>query len=146
MTLDAALYQGPILITFLYFCLWYYLLLGHQRGTKYRLTKEYAERGEVFDRYLGGDEQMLSADRAVINTQEQMVPFLLTLWLHALFVSPFNATALGAVYVVLRSLYPFLLGKNLSKLNPKRVFFATGPSYLIIIYLGVSTVYAAFGG
>ena len=140
--MDPTAYSGPVVVTAGYFCLWYYLLLGLQRGTKYRLLDEYAARGEEFDRYFGQDRHMLAVDRAVINTQEQMVPFLVSLWLHAVFVSSMHATVLGALYVALRALYPTLLGKNLGKTQSKRVFFATGPSYAIVFYLLGSTVYA----
>ena len=121
-------------------------MLGLQRGTKYRLRDEYAARGEEFDRYFGQDPRMLAVDRAVINTHEQMGPFLVSLWMHAVFVSPSTAAALGAVYVALRVLYPFLLGKSLSKTQSKRVFAVTGPAYLIILYLVGSTVVAAVTG
>lgn len=141
--MDATSYSGPILVTTAYFGLWYYLLLGLQRGTKYALRDEYAARGEVFDRYFGQDERMLAADRAVINTQEQMVPFLTSMWMHTVFVSVQTATVLGSAYVVLRAIYPFLLGKSLSKTQSKRVFAATGPAYLIVFYLLGSTVVAA---
>lgn len=144
MTIDPAAFQGPVAVTALYFCLWYGLLLGLQRGTKYALISEYQARGETFDRYHGQDPRMLAADRAVINTHEQMVPFLLTMWLHAVFVSPSHATWLGLAYVLLRTAYPFLLGRSLAKTQSKRVFFVTGPAYGIIIYLGFSTVYAVF--
>jgi hypothetical protein len=129
-----------------YFGLWYYLLLGLQRGTKYRLVREYAARGEAFDRYFGQDGRMLAADRAVANTHEQMVPFLLSMWLHAVLVSPTRAAALGGAYVVLRALYPVLLGRSLSKIQSKRVFFVTGPCYGIVFYLLGSTVYGALAG
>ncbi|MFT5684199.1 MAG: hypothetical protein ACI8RZ_005140 [Myxococcota bacterium] len=125
------------------FGLWYALLLGLQRGVKYRLRDEYAARGEEFDRYFGQDGRMLAADRAVANTQEQMVPFLVSMWLHAVFVSTDSAAILGLVYVVLRAVYPFLLGRSLSKTQSKRVFLVTGPCYGIILYLLGSTVYAA---
>lgn len=140
---DLALYRGPIVATALYFCLWYGLLLGLQRGTKYALRDEYAARGEEFDRYFGQDGRMLAADRAVINTHEQMVPFLASMWMHAVFVSPNHAAWLGVVYTILRAIYPALLGRNLSKTQSKRVFLATGPSYAIIGYLLASAVYAA---
>lgn len=142
---DPSLVQGPILVTAAYFCLWYYLLLVVQRGTKYRLQAEYAARGEVFDRYFGQDGRMLAADRAVINTHEQMVPFLASLWLHAAFVSVEHATYLGAAYVLLRSVYPTLLGKNLSKTQSKRVFIVTGPAYGIVFYMLGSAACAALG-
>ncbi len=137
-------YRGPILVTVAYFGLWYALLLGLQRGTKYRLLAEYAARGEAFDRYFGQDRQMLAADRAVANTQEQMVPFVTGLWLHAIFVSPARATWLGAAYVVCRALYPFLLGRTLGGTNAKRVFVATGPAYGIVFYLLGSLAWAAW--
>jgi hypothetical protein len=139
---DFATFRGPVVVTALYFGLWYYLLLSLQRGTKYALQAEYAARGEVFDRYLGQDGRMLAADRAVANTHEQMGPFLLALWLHAVFVSASHATVLGTVYVVLRAIYPALLGRSLSKTQSKRVFFVTGPCYGIVFYLLGRTVHA----
>lgn len=146
LPIDASPYVGPIVVTALYFGLWYALLLGLQRGTKYKLKAEYEARGEEFDRYFGQDERMLAADRAVINTQEQMVPFLVSLWLHTVFVSATVATALGLAYVVLRSIYPVLLGRRLSRTQSKRVFFVTGPSYAIVFYLLGSTVFVAVTG
>lgn len=140
--MDAHAYTGPI-VTAAYFGLWYYLLLGLQRGTKYALIAEYEARGEVFDRYFGQDGRMLAVDRAVANMHEQMGPFLASMWLHALFVSAPHAAGLGGVYVVLRGVYPFLLGKSLSKTQSKRVFFVTGPCYAIVFYLLGSTVYTA---
>ena len=139
-------FTGPILVTASYFLLWYFLLFFLQRQTKYRLQKEYLARGETFDRYFGQDEQMLAVDRVVINTQEQMVPFLSALWLHSVFVSSQHAAVAGVIYVVLRSIYPILLGKKLSKMNPKRVYFVTLPCYLIIFYLLGSVVYHALRG
>ncbi|MCB9548984.1 MAG: MAPEG family protein [Myxococcales bacterium] len=144
--MNPTVYQGPLLVTAAYFGLWYVLLLGLQRGTKYKLLAEYAARGEQFDRYFGQDGRMLAADRAVANTHEQMAPFLCALWLHALFVSPAVATALGAIYVALRSIYPILLGKSLSRTQSKRVFLATGPCYAIVFYLLGHTAYAALAG
>lgn len=140
---DLVVFRGPILVTALYFGLWYYLLLSLQRGTKYALVAEYAARGEVFDRYFGQDGRMLAADRAVANTHEQMVPFLASMWLHGVFVSVAHATVLGAIYVALRAVYPKLLGRSLSKTQSKRVFFVTGPCYGIVFFLFGRTVYAA---
>lgn len=140
---DPALYTGPILVTALYLGLWYSLLFGLQSRTKYRLKAEYAARGQEFDRYFGQDPQMLAADRAVINTQEQMVPFLVSMWLHAVFVSPDQAAVLGLVYTLLRAAYPFLLGGSVSKAQSKRVFLATGPSYAIVFFLLGRSVFEA---
>ncbi len=123
---------GPVAVTVSYFALWYALLFGKQSRTKYRLIAKYKEEGKVFDRYGSNDPEMLAADRAVGNTQEQMVPFLTALWLYTIVVSPSQATMFGLLYVGLRAIYPFLLGSHLSKAQPKRVFFVTGPCYLII--------------
>ncbi|WP_372724758.1 MAPEG family protein [Immundisolibacter sp.] len=131
----SATLAGPVLVTVAYFVLWYYLLVFLQRSTKYRLQRRYQEGGDVFDRYFGQDEEMLAADRAVANTQEQMGPFLVSFWLFALFVSPAQATWLGAAYVCLRALYPMLLGRRVSKMQPKRVYFATLPAYGIVFYM-----------
>lgn len=143
---DVALYRGPIAVTVAYFTLWYGLLLGLQRGRKYALKAEYAARGEEFDRYFGQDRRMLAADRAVANTLEQMGPFLAGLWLHAVFVSTTSATWLGAAYVAFRAVYPMLLGKSVGGTQTKRVFAATGPSYVIVFYFLASAVRAAFTG
>lgn len=124
--------RGPILVTVGYFVLWYYLLIGVQRKTKYSLQSRYRQQGEEFDRYFGQDGEMLAADRAVANTLEQMGPFLSSLWLCALFVSSSFATLLGAAYVVLRFFYPRLLGVKLANMQPKRVYYVTIPCYLII--------------
>ncbi len=141
--LDPVSFQGPLLVTGVYFVLWYAMLFGLQSRTKYRLVREYTERGESFDRYFGQDRQMLAADRAVANTHEQMVPFLVSMWLHALVVSATSAAILGGVYVGLRAAYPFLLGKSVPGTQSKRVAFVTFPCYGIVFYLLGSSVFAA---
>lgn len=143
-TLDPTLFRGPLLVTAGYFTLWYALLLGLQSRTKYKLIAEYAARGERFDRYFGNDPRMLAADRAVINTHEQMVPFLTSMWLHAVLVSPGSAAGLGALYTFLRALYPVLLGREVSHTQSRRVVLVTAPCYLIVGYLGLTCVFRAF--
>ena len=132
VTIDINALHGPALITVGYFVLWYYLLIAIQRNTKYRLQARYKEQDKIFDRYFGQDEEMLAADRAVANTLEQMGPFLGSLWLFAVFVSPTQATFLGAAYVALRFFYPLLLGKRLANMQPSTVYFVTIPCYLIV--------------
>ena len=137
---NPALFTGPILVTVAYFILWYALLF-RQIQTKYRLRAEYAGRNETFDRYFGKDPHMLAMDRAVVNTQEQMVPFLFALWLHTAVVSVASATILGTAYVLFRALYPVLLGPKLDNKVGKKIVLATIPSYLIVFYLLSSTVW-----
>ena len=130
--MDLVPLRGPLVVTVAYFAVWYCLLFGLQSRTKYRLKARYESEGKVFDRYFGQDEEMLAADRAMGNTHEQMAPFLVSLWLFAIFASPSYATLLGATYVVLRAAYPFLLGKRVSKVQSKRVAFVTFPCYAIV--------------
>ena len=125
-------FRGPVLVTVVYFVMWYSFLFGLQTRTKYRLKARYEQEGKVFDRYFGQDPEMLAADRAVANTLEQMGPFLVSLWLFACFVSTTYATTLGAIYIALRSVYPFLLGQRLSKVQSKRVAMVTFPCYIIV--------------
>jgi hypothetical protein len=143
--LDPSPFTGPIVVTVTFFALWYALLF-RQTHTKRRLKAEYESRNETFDRYFGQDRQMLAVDRAAANTQEQMVPFLCALWLHATVVSVTVATTLGSIYVGLRALYPVLLGNEVDKMPSQRVFFATAPAYLIVYYLLGSTVWVALSG
>lgn len=140
---DLAQLHGPLVVTVAYFLLWYWFLFGLQSRTKYRLKARYQKEGKVFDRYFGQDEEMLAVDRAVANTHEQMGPFLVSLWLFAIFASPVHATWLGAAYVVLRSAYPLLLGKRVSKVQSKRVALVTFPCYAIVFTMLGGAAWAA---
>jgi hypothetical protein len=140
---DAAQLHGPLIVTVAYFLLWYGLLFGLQTRTKYRLVASYQKEGKVFDRYFGQDPEMLAVDRVVVNTQEQMGPFLVSLWLFTIFASPTYATWLGAAYVVLRSAYPFLLGVRVSKVQSKRVALVTFPCYVIVFTMLGGAAWAA---
>ena len=141
---DVANLRGPLAVTVAYFLLWYGLLFGLQTRTKYRLKARYQNEGKVFDRYFGQDEEMLAADRAVANTHEQMTAFLVSLWLFAVFASPGYATWLGAAYVALRSAYPLLLGRRVSKVQSKRVALVTFPCYAIVFTMLGGAAWGAF--
>lgn len=143
---DLAQLHGPLVVTVAYFLLWYSFLFGLQTRTKYRLKARYQEEGKEFDRYFGQDPEMLAVDRAVANTQEQMGPFLVSLWLFAIFASPTYATWLGAAYVALRSAYPFLLGRRVSRLQSKRVALVTFPSYAIVFTMLGGAAWAGLVG
>lgn len=134
MQLDIHELKGPVLVTVGYICLWYFLLCL-QVKTKFRLIKKYKREKKKFDRYFGQDNEMLAADRSVSNTQEQMIPFLVSLWLCALFSSPVVATWSGTTYIGLRLFYPFLIGRKITRLISPKVFFVTFPSYLVIFYM-----------
>ena len=140
---DPTQFHGPLAVTVAYFLLWYSFLFGLQTRTKYRLKARYEKNGEVFDRYFGQDPEMLAVDRTVANTHEQMGPFLVSLWLFSIFASPTYATWLGAAYVLLRGVYPLLLGKRLSKVQSKRVALVTFPCYAIVFTMLGGAAWAA---
>merc|ERR1712196_462742 len=81
------------------FWLVWYSLLGNQLGAKSETAPEDQQEQA---RYI--------ADRGVINTTEQMLPFLVLVWLNAVFVNPYTAAALAWIFVVCRFVYPMAYG------------------------------------
>jgi len=142
--MSAHLFAGPLLVTVAY-VLVYYLMITNQLIVKTRLRREYRARGESFDRYFGADREMLAADRYVGNMLEHMPPFLILLWLNAIFVGPRGATLVGAVYVVARLVYPLVMGRRLGKGVPTRMLFVTVIGYLVIAAFAVRLAIAALG-
>ena len=142
--MSAQLYAGPLLVTVAY-VLVYYLMITNQLIVRLRLRREYRARGESFDRYFGADREMLAADRYVGNMLEHMPPFLILLWLNAIFVGPRGATLVGAVYVVARLVYPLVMGRRLGKGVPTRMLFVTVIGYLVIAAFAVRLAIAALG-
>src|SRR3954462_6654739 len=118
------MFAGPLLVTVAYLVV-YFLLFGNQLRVRTRLRRAYRARGESFDRYFNTDREMLAADRYVGNMLEHMPPFLLLLWLNAVFVGPHGASFAGGTYVVSRLIYPLLLGRQLGRGVPTRILFAT---------------------
>lgn len=130
-------FAGPVVVTVLYVFLYYGFMLNLLR-VRLRLSKEYAARGEKFDRYFSQDRQMLAADRMQLNMLEHMPPFLILLWLHAYFVNVQSATIAGAIYLFSRILYPFVLGSRLGRGVRIKIMLATVPGYLVLFYFGAS--------
>ena len=144
-TLDIAHQAGPIAVTLAYVML-YYAFQIHLLRTKSALRREYAARGEKFDRYFGQDRRMLAADRVQLNTLEHMPPFLVLLWLNAIFVGPLGATIAGVVYVLARAAYPVVLGARLGRGVRLGIVLATGPGYVVLAYLSGALVVGLVGG
>lgn len=145
MSLDLTAQAGPVLVTLGYVLLYYAFQINILR-TKLRLEAAYKARGEKFDRYFGEDREMLAADRYQLNMLEHMPPFLALMWLVALFVGPWWATAGGAVYLTARLLYPFAMGARLGRGIPARILLATVPGYGVILYFsGVLLTFLALG-
>lgn len=139
--LDIAQQTGPLAVTLAYITL-YYAFQIHQLRVKNRLAAEYEARGEKFDRYFGQDREMLAADRIQLNTLEHMPPFLVLLWLNAVFVSPTSATVAGALYVAARLFYPLMMGSRLGRGIRAQVLLSTGIGYGVLIWYSGALIYA----
>jgi hypothetical protein len=133
---SAAMFAGPLLVTVAYVVV-YYLMIVNQLVVRTRLRRAYRARGESFDRYFGADREMLAADRMVGNMLEHMPPFLILLWLNAIFVGPRSAAVAGAAYLLSRILYPLIMGRRLGKGVPSRIMFATVIGYGVLAYFVV---------
>ncbi|MBL90549.1 MAG: hypothetical protein CMH56_01880 [Myxococcales bacterium] len=133
--------QGPIWVTLVYVLL-YYIFMTHGLRVKVKLFKDYRARGERFDRYFGQDPEMLAADRIQLNLLEHMPAFLVIFWLYAIVVSAYWATWAGAIYVGLRALYPFVLGRELKGGIPLRLLFVTFSAYGVLLLMVVHIVWA----
>src|SRR5690606_29498058 len=130
---NAGTFAGPIAVTLSYLALYYGFQVYIMR-VKASLSKDYAARGEKFDRYFGQDRKMLAADRMQLNTLEHMPPFLALLWLHAVFVDVSATTLAGTIYVAARLAYPFLIGARLGRGIKARVLLSTGMGYAVLAY------------
>jgi hypothetical protein len=135
--------MGPIAVTLAYVLVYYAFQMNGLR-VRARLKAEYAERGEKFDRYFGQDRQMLAVDRTQLNMLEHMPPFLVLLWLNAIFIGPFEATVAGAIYVVARAAYPFLLGDRIGRGVGAKIMISTVTGYTVLIYLAGTLVVGMF--
>jgi len=112
----------PVAVVTCAFCLMWYIFLGNQVGIKFTqgLPEDVAATAKNV------------ADRSVGNTMEQAIPFLVLLWLEAIFVNPRIATILGWIYVVFRFLYPVFFG--MYGTFTVLVEASTQPNYIIINY------------
>jgi hypothetical protein len=86
---------------------------------------------------MGAHIVNLIVDRTVGNTIEQGLPFVVSLWLYAVFVSPKYAAMLGYIYVISRSYYPFVFS------GFPWILSSTLPGYLVISFCVGSLVYEA---
>ena len=141
---DITAQSGPLIVTLVYIG-FYYALTAYGLQVKISLMKEYKARGETFDRYFGQDRRMLAADRMQLNMLEHMPPFLMLLWLNALFIGPEGATMAGGIYVITRAIYPFLMGKTLGRGIPLRIFASTFTGYAVLIYFAGALIGGVMG-
>ena len=134
-------YASVIWVTLAYLLL-YYVFLIYGLKVKLQVVAECRTKGEPFDRYNGQYPELLAADRMQLNTLEHMPPFLTLLWLQAAVDTPQNAATMGSVYVLLRVLYPFFLGKTLNRYIPKKLLINTFTGYAVLVLMMVFIVKA----
>ena len=73
---------------------WFSIQVGRARA-KFGIAAPATTGNEVFERYF----------RVQMNTLEQLMLFLPTLWIFAGYISPLWAAALGAVFIIGRAIY-----------------------------------------
>eukprot|EP01051_Picozoa_sp_SAG22_P011426 SAG22_NODE_1098_length_5567_cov_27.664045_2_plen_167_part_00 len=84
--------------------------------------------------------QITWGNRAFGNLHEQSTIFLVSLWLHALFVSVDGAAALGWAYLLFRSLYPVLWAVCGPMPQSMAILWSTMPQYGINWWMMSTTV------
>lgn len=140
--LDLSALIGPAWVTVAYVLVYYAFMINVLRA-KAGAAKRH---GSEFDRYFGQDRELLAADRSQLNMLEHMPPFLILLWLHALLVSSYEATILGAIYTGSRALYPVLLRGTMGRQVPKAVYPVTGAGYVVMVVFAVRIVGVLLAG
>lgn len=126
-------YAGALLVTLLYVGVYYAFQINVLR-VKVKRSRAWAARGEKLDRYANADRELLAADRYQLNTLEHMGPFLVLLWLVAVFVGPGPSTWGGLAYVAARAAYPFAMGSRLGRSPRTAIFLSTVPGYAVLTW------------
>lgn len=137
---DISLFAPVVLVTAAW-ALLYYAFLWDQSATAFVVLKDAKKKAKAegkpppslsdvkYGRY-SKSARVRAADRTVGNYLEQSPGFLVSLWLHAAFVSPVNAAAFGWAWLGFRLLYPWAY-----RLKFPGVFISTNPAYLCVAYL-----------
>ena len=137
---DISLFAPIVLVTAAW-ALLYYAFLSDQSATAFVVLKDAKKKAKAegkpppsladvkYGRY-SKSARVRAADRTVGNYLEQSPAFLLSLWLHAAFVSPVNAAAFGWTWLGFRLIYPWAY-----RLKFPGVFLSTVPAYWCVAYL-----------
>jgi hypothetical protein len=125
-------------------CMALVLALTNQAVLKFILLAEHRRSGKPmkeFNRYT--HPGMFLADRAVGNFLEWQSVFLPLFWLNAILCR--DQIWLGWIWVVGRTMYPFISKIGLNEKGPKPVqLVATLPSYVLFAYYGIRIYQALF--
>ena len=124
----------PVIGTTAGFVALYFAFLYAQATTKfYMYFRDKAKDPKVSltkIRYANTTLLALTVDRTSGNMVEQAIPFLVSLWLHAVFVSPTGAATLGWLWLLSRSIYPFVFYSR-----GHWLLLSTIPGYVLIFML-----------
>eukprot|EP00931_Biecheleriopsis_adriatica_P001597 TRINITY_DN101997_c0_g1_i1.p1 TRINITY_DN101997_c0_g1~~TRINITY_DN101997_c0_g1_i1.p1 ORF type:complete len:192 (+),score=32.19 TRINITY_DN101997_c0_g1_i1:69-644(+) len=143
MALDMDEYALPVVATVLYFFMWNSFLMQQlmMRGSA---NERAYQMGRPFHRFDYSFAEWEMADRTLMNTQEQMVGFLLPMWLYAVFCNAHAAGVLGIIYVVFRFLYPIFW--SMKGRFSLLVELSTQPNYAVQYWFLVSLLWRALSG
>lgn len=123
-------YRGPIRVTVCYILLYYVFIIIQVVLKFYTYFREKGKDAKVRlsdIKYNSLDPLVLTGNRTVGNALEQAIPFLVSLWLHSIFVDVEYATFIGGIYVLTRSYYPLVF-----RSGGIMVFLSTFPNYACI--------------
>lgn len=102
----------PVLGVTIGFLALYYIFLYGQAITKFYLFFQARRKDPKISfgkiKYSSTETTARVADRTAGNMMEQAIPFLVSLWLCAIFESPTYASRLGWLWLLFRSFYPFV--------------------------------------
>lgn len=126
----------PLAVATCFFWVVWYSLLGNQLGAK---GGSFESETEDYK-----DQAKFIADRGVINTMEQMIPFFALVWLNALFINPRTAAGLAWIFIVCRFFYPMAYGM-FGEMN-SLVELLQWPCYAVNFYLLIAFLVKAFNG
>jgi glutathione S-transferase len=91
------------IVTVLALAQFFWLSVGVAKArARYGVMAPATTGNEVFERHF----------RAHMNTQEQLMMFLPSLWIFAAYISPFWAAALGVVFLLGRAIYAISYVRN----------------------------------
>ncbi|KAL7551333.1 hypothetical protein ACHAWF_014526, partial [Thalassiosira exigua] len=115
----------------------YYVLLFNQSRTAFAefsaakkayREKKFEEKPSLAGlKYGAGNKNILAADRSAGNMNEQLLPFLVGVFMHATFVSVERATKIGWAWIFFRSYYGWAFRKGVPTL-----FLSTLPAYYCV--------------
>jgi hypothetical protein len=132
---------APVVLVTAGWALLYYAFLFDQSATAFVVLKDAKRKAKMegkpmpqlsdvkYGRY-SKSARVRASDRTVGNYLEQSVPFLVSLWAHAAFVSPVNAAAVGWTWIAFRFVYPWAY-----RMRFPGVFISTVPAYACVAYL-----------